>query len=129
MNESIVDSLKFDDAGLLPAVIQHVDTNMVLMVGFMNREAVEYTLNEGKVCFWTRSRKKLWIKGETSGMFLKTRAVRVNCENNTLLVLAEPIGPTCHTGHESCFYREANGAGWTEIAPIVTPPEVLYSQK
>lgn len=127
-----IDILRFDENGLVPAVVQDARTKDVLMLGFMNKGALLRTVNEGKVCFWSRSRQKFWLKGETSGMFLLTRAVRVNCENNSLLVLAEPIGPTCHTGHESCYYREADASaadGWREIAPVVTPPGELYAKK
>lgn len=127
-----IDTIRFDENGLVPAVVQDVSTRDVLMLGFMNKGALLRTVSEGKVCFWSRSRQKFWLKGETSGMFLLTRAVRVNCENNSLLVLAEPIGPTCHTGHESCYYREADpdkAGGWREIAPVVTPPSALYAKK
>lgn len=124
-----IDTLRFDENGLVPAVVQHAETKNVLMLGFMNRDAVLQTVNEGRVCFWSRSRQTLWRKGETSGMFLQTRAVRVNCENNSLLILADPIGPTCHTGHESCYFREAEDGGWREIAPVVTPPGELYAKK
>ena len=122
-----IKTIRFDENGLVPAVVQDAATREVLMLGFMNRDALLRTVNEGKVCFWSRSRQKLWLKGETSGMFLLTRGVRVNCENNSLLVLAEPVGPTCHTGHESCYYREAHGDGWREIAPVVTLPQELYA--
>ena len=105
------------------------ETKDVLMLGFMNRDSLLRTVNQGKVCFWSRSRQKFWLKGETSGMFLLARSVRVNCENNSLLVLAEPIGPTCHTGHESCYYREAQDTDWQDIAPIITAPEELYAKK
>lgn len=122
-----IDDLKFDDNGLVPAIVQDVHSKTVLMLGFMNRDAVVKTVADGKVCFWSRSRGKFWIKGETSGMFLHTRSVRVNCENNSLLVLAEPTGPTCHTGHESCYYREGDESGWREIAPVLTDPARLYA--
>ena len=124
-----IDDIRFDENGLVPAVVQDVDSKDVLMLGFMNRDAVLRTVREGRVCFWSRSRQKFWVKGETSGMFLQTRAVRVNCENNSLLVLAEPIGPTCHTGHESCYFREAEAGDWREIASVVTPPEALYKKQ
>jgi phosphoribosyl-AMP cyclohydrolase len=129
MSSFPVETLRFDENGLIPAIVQHVDTNEVLMLGFMNREALLRTVNEGNVCFWSRSRQKFWLKGETSGMFLKTKAVRVNCEHNSLLVLAEPIGPTCHTGHESCYYREAQDGEWQEIAPVLVSAEQLYGKK
>ncbi len=125
----MIELLKFDENGLIPAVVQDAETKEVLMMGFMNRDAVLKTHHDGKVCFWSRSRQKFWIKGETSGMFLKTRAIRVNCEQNSLLILAEPSGPTCHTGHESCYFRETDGTTWTEIAPVLTDPSVLYAKK
>ncbi len=129
MIEFPIDTIRFDENGLVPAVVQDATTREVLMLGFMNRAALLRTAQEGKVCFWSRSRQKFWLKGETSGMFLMTRAIRVNCENNSLLVLAEPVGPTCHTGHESCYYREADSGEWREIAPVVTPAEELYARK
>ena len=129
MTDFPIDTIRFDENGLVPAIVQDVHTQAVLMLGFMNRDSLLRTVREGKVCFWSRSRQKFWLKGETSGMFLQTRAVRVNCENNSLLVLAEPIGPTCHTGHESCYYSEADGDAWREVAPVVTPPEELYARK
>ena len=126
-----IDSICFDSEGLIPAIVQHIDTKEVLMLGFMNRDALLRTVTEGNVCFWSRSRQKFWLKGETSGMFLRTRAVRINCESNSLLILAEPVGPTCHTGHESCYYREADTEspdGWREVMPVITPPENLYKK-
>jgi phosphoribosyl-AMP cyclohydrolase / phosphoribosyl-ATP pyrophosphohydrolase len=128
-----IETLKFDDNGLIPAIVQDVNNQTVLMLGFMNHDSLLRTVSEGKVCFWSRSRQKFWLKGETSGMFLLVRSIRVNCENNSLLILAEPIGPTCHTGHESCYYREAQESGdvgeWAEIAPVLTDPEALYGKK
>ena len=124
-----IDTLRFDDTGLVPAIVQDVNNQAVLMLGFMNRDSLLRTVNEGKVCFWSRSRQTFWLKGETSGMFLLVRSIRVNCELNSLLILAEPLGPTCHTGHESCYFREAQDAGWAEIAPVLTDPEALYGKK
>jgi phosphoribosyl-AMP cyclohydrolase / phosphoribosyl-ATP pyrophosphohydrolase len=128
-----IDQLKFDENGLVPAIVQDANNQTVLMLGFMNRDALLRTVTEGKVCFWSRSRQKFWLKGETSGMFLQVRSIRVNCELNSLLILADPIGPTCHTGHESCYFREAQENGengeWAEIAPVLTDPEALYGKK
>lgn len=92
--------------GLLPAVVQHHQTGDVLMVGFMNREAWEATLRKGLVTFWSRERQVLWTKGETSGNVLKVERIFVDCDADTLLIAAEPVGPTCHTGNPSCFYQE-----------------------
>ena len=130
MTDFPTNTLRFDENGLIPAIVQDAATREVLMLGFMNRDALLRTVREGKVCFWSRSRQKFWLKGETSGMYLWTRAVRVNCENNSLLVLAEPVGPTCHTGHASCYYRAADpdaAGGWREIAPVITPSDALYA--
>jgi phosphoribosyl-AMP cyclohydrolase len=126
MSRFPLDTIRFDEQGLVPAIVQDAQTREVLMLGFMNRDALVRTLEEGKVCFWSRSRQKFWLKGETSGVYLLIRAVRINCEQNSLLVLAEPTGPTCHTGHESCYYRQIGEAGWEEIAPVVIPPDELY---
>ena len=97
--------LKFDDRGLIPAIIQNADTGKVLMLGYINEESLRITLKTGKVCFYSRSRQKLWQKGETSGNHLNVRSVYIDCDEDTLLIKVDPIGPTCHTGAESCFYR------------------------
>lgn len=89
--------------GLVPAIVQDAETLQVLMLGFMNKEALEKTLSEGKVTFFSRSKNRLWQKGETSGNFLKVVEIKVDCDNDSLLILARPEGPTCHTGTESCF--------------------------
>lgn len=102
----IVDDLfKFDQNGLLCAVIQHVETGQVLMVGYMNRESLDITLREQVACFWSRSRQKLWRKGETSGNVLHVKEIRIDCDGDALLLKCDPVGPTCHTNETSCFYR------------------------
>lgn len=97
---------KFDAAGLLTAVVVDATSGSVLVVAHMNAEALEATLATGKVHFWSRSRGKLWMKGETSGHVLEVEAILVDCDQDALLVRARPAGPTCHTGAPSCFYRE-----------------------
>jgi len=97
--------LKYDSRGLIPAIIQNADTGKVLMLGYINEESLKITLKTGKVCFYSRSRKRLWQKGETSGNYLKVRAILKDCDADTLLIKVDPAGPTCHTGEESCFYR------------------------
>jgi phosphoribosyl-ATP pyrophosphohydrolase/phosphoribosyl-AMP cyclohydrolase len=100
-------ALDFDKMnGLLPAVVQHHETGEVLMVGFMNREAWDVTLRKGLVTFWSRDRKTLWTKGETSGNVLRLKAARTDCDRDTLLLAVEPAGPVCHTGSPSCFFEE-----------------------
>ena len=95
--------LSFDAAGLIPAIIQHADTREVLMLGYMNQQAVDATLSTGRVTFWSRSRNQIWVKGETSGNYLTVVSVSADCDYDTLLIRANPNGPTCHTGSNSCF--------------------------
>jgi len=100
-------SLNFEKLnGLLPAVVQHHQTGQVLMVGFMNREAWQMTLAKGQVTFWSRERRALWTKGETSGNVLTVKRIYADCDADTILIAADPAGPTCHTGSQSCFFQE-----------------------
>lgn len=91
--------------GLIPAIVQDSKTLEVLMLGFMNEEALEKSIKTGKVTFWSRSREKLWTKGETSGNFLSLESIYIDCDNDTILIKAAPNGPICHTGNRSCFFR------------------------
>ena len=97
--------LQFDERGLIPAVVQDIHTHQVLMVAYMNEEALRRTLETGEAHFWSRSRGELWHKGATSGNIQKVVEIRVDCDADTLLLLVEPAGPACHTGNTSCFYR------------------------
>ena len=98
--------LLFQKSDLIPVIIQEEGTGVVLMLGFTNREAVELTLATGTAWFWSRSRQKLWNKGEGSGHFLHVKRVVTDCDTDTLLYVCRPDGPTCHTGEKSCFFRE-----------------------
>ena len=102
--------LKFDSKGLIPAIIQNAKTGKVLMLGYINEESLKITIETGKVCFYSRSRKKLWQKGETSGNYLNVREILKDCDEDALLIRVDPVGPTCHTGNESCFYRDLKSA-------------------
>ncbi len=106
----IPDNLKYDDRGLIPAVIQDCQNNEVLMVAYMNAESLQITVQSGYTCFWSRSRKKLWKKGETSGHVQRVREILYDCDQDTLLVKVEQTGPACHTGERSCFYRSFSSA-------------------
>ncbi len=99
-------NIKFDEKGLIPAVIQDAATGEVLMLGYMNEESLRRTMKSKEVWFYSRSRQELWHKGETSGNVIKVKNIKYNCENNSLLVTAIPTGPVCHTGNKTCFYRE-----------------------
>lgn len=112
----------FDAAGLLTAVVVDAQSQAVLVVAHMNQEALEATLATGNVTFWSRSRKKLWMKGETSGHVLKVAEVLVDCDQDALVIRAHPAGPTCHTGAASCFYRRVEqGADGAITLVKVTP--------
>ena len=97
--------LKFDDKGLMPAIVQDADTSEVLMLGYMNEEALRRTLSGDEVWFYSRSRQELWHKGETSGNRIKVCSVWKDCDSDTILVLARPTGPVCHTGNKTCFFE------------------------
>jgi phosphoribosyl-AMP cyclohydrolase len=97
--------LTFDDRGLIPAVVQDVESGEVLMVAWMNRESLDRTLAEGRTWFWSRSRQELWAKGETSGNVQHVQEIRADCDGDTLLVLVHQDGVACHTGNRSCFFR------------------------
>ncbi|MDO8426163.1 MAG: bifunctional phosphoribosyl-AMP cyclohydrolase/phosphoribosyl-ATP diphosphatase HisIE [Deltaproteobacteria bacterium] len=102
--------IKFDDKGLVPAIAQDVNTSEVLMMAFMNMEALDKTISTGKAHYFSRSRNKLWLKGETSGNFQDVKAIYYDCDADTILLMVEPKGPACHTGQRSCFYRKLAGA-------------------
>jgi phosphoribosyl-ATP pyrophosphohydrolase/phosphoribosyl-AMP cyclohydrolase len=104
-----IEGLRFDGQGLTPAVVQDSDSGQVLMVAYMNRESLERTLATGEVHFWSRSRKTIWRKGETSGNVLRLRSLVADCDFDCLLIRAEPAGPACHTGARSCFFETLAG--------------------
>ncbi len=105
----MIDLIRFDEKGLVPAIIQDVNTNEVLMLAYMNRESLEKTLATGNTWFYSRSRRQLWMKGETSGHVQQVKDIRFDCDADTLLIKVEQTGAACHTGHYSCFYRNQQG--------------------
>lgn len=127
----------FDDAGLVPAVVQDDASGTVLMVGYMNQESLQRTLDDSLVTFWSRSRRELWQKGATSGNLLRLVAIAADCDGDALLVTARPDGPTCHTGEPSCFGRTTDRQGfaqlerlWEVIADrVVALPDGSYTAK
>jgi len=104
MNE-LVNEIKYDANGLIPAIVQDAETKDVLMMAYMNAESLRLTLEKGETVFWSRSRGELWHKGVTSGNIQRVVEVRVDCDADTLLVFVKPAGPACHTGNQTCFYR------------------------
>ena len=103
--------LNFDDSGLIPTIIQDAETDEVLMLGYMNAESLRKTLETDQVWFYSRSRQELWHKGATSGNYINVRSIQKDCDSDTLLIKAVPVGPVCHTGNRSCFYRELEENG------------------
>jgi phosphoribosyl-AMP cyclohydrolase len=116
--------------GLITAVVQDHGTGRVLMVGFMNEEAFRKTVETGYVTFFSRSRNKLWLKGETSGHYLVAKEISTDCDRDSLLIKAEALGPgVCHDGYQSCFYRRLDGDRWVESEPRAYDPAAVYGGK
>ena len=111
INEEIISQIRFDNRGLVPAIIQDEKSRQVLMLGYMNEESLRLTLETGRTWFFSRSRQKLWNKGESSGHFQNVRKISYDCDCDTILVVAEQIGAACHTGNFSCFYRDFEPEG------------------
>ena len=107
--------LKFDDKGLIPAIVQDDRNDEVLMLAYMNEESLKRTMSSGDVWFYSRSRQELWHKGETSGNFLKLRSIIKDCDSDTLLVKAVPMGPVCHTGNRTCFFQQLESQDMREV--------------
>lgn len=121
-----LEAVTFDANGLVPAIAQQHDSGEVLMMAWMNREAVEETLATGRVCYFSRSRSRLWRKGETSGQVQVLVELRVDCDGDTLLALVHQNGVACHTGRHNCFFRAIREGELAEIAPVLMDPEALY---
>lgn len=113
--DELLDSLKYDANGLIPAVVQDNANGDVLMVAYMNREAMRRTLESGRTCFWSRSRQEYWVKGETSGNIQLVKSVYIDCDRDCVLVKVEQKGPACHENYRSCFFREVDSNGAVKI--------------
>ena len=123
---AMLSAIRFDANGLVPAIAQQHDTGEVLMLAWMNRDAVAETFATGRVCYYSRSRARLWRKGETSGQAQRLVELRVDCDGDALLLLVEQTGVACHTGRRSCFFRAARDGGLREIMAPEVSPEALY---
>ncbi len=119
-------AVRFNDNGLVPAIAQAAGTGEILMMAWMNAEAVAETLTTGRVCYYSRSRKGLWRKGETSGQVQHLRELLVDCDGDTILLIVEQEGVACHTGRRSCFYRAFRDGAWIEVSGVETDPAILY---
>ena len=126
--KSPLDEIKWNDAGLLPAIAQDTVTGVVLMVAWMNRDALRETLATNRAVYFSRSRQKLWRKGEESGNHQLVKQIRLDCDGDTLLLSVEQKGGiACHTGRNSCFYRVYNGEQWQDLDPVLKDPAEIYS--
>ena len=112
---SLFNEIKFNEAGLVPAVVQDADSGRVLMMAWMNEEAIRQTVNTGFAHYYSRSRNKQWKKGESSGHVQEVLEMFLDCDGDTILLIVEQTGPACHTNRESCFYRQRNGDDWNII--------------
>ena len=122
-----LDTVRWADNGLVPAIAQDAATHRVLMVAWMNREALARTFETGEAHYWSRSRGKLWHKGEESGHVQKVKAVRLDCDEDVVLLEVEQIGGiACHTGRESCFFRRLDNGDWVSTDPVVKDPQEIY---
>lgn len=126
--ENITENLKWDAHGLIPVVVQDERTRDVVMVAYMNAEALEQTLKTRRAHYYSRSRKKLWLKGETSGHFQAVKSLFLDCDGDTILLVIDQKVAACHTGYWSCFYREWKN-GWKEVGEKVFDEEAVYSDK
>ncbi len=128
---SLCDQVKFDAQGLVPAIIQEAKTRRVLMMAWMNRASLEKTVASGKTHFWSRSRQKFWMKGESSGHTQTVKDIALDCDGDTLLIQVEQVGAACHEGYQSCFFRSA-GQGAAELRitePQLLRPDQIYGKK
>jgi phosphoribosyl-AMP cyclohydrolase len=122
----VLNTLRFNEDGLIPAIAQQHDSGEVLMMAWMNRTALEETVQTGRVCYWSRSRGKLWRKGESSGQVQHLVEMRIDCDGDTLLLQVNQTGPACHTGRRSCFYLALHGHRVEVISQPLIDPEQLY---
>lgn len=125
MNDFVA-SLQFDAEGLIPAIAQQHDTGEVLMLAWMSREALEETLATGRVCYWSRSRRSLWRKGEKSGHWQRLVELRIDCDKDALLLKVDQQGVACHTGRRTCFFHRAEAGRIEAVEPVLIDPATLY---
>jgi phosphoribosyl-AMP cyclohydrolase len=129
MSDTYLDQIQWTSDGLMPAIAQDHQTGEVLMVAWMNRESLALTVAEQRAVYWSRSRQKLWRKGEESGNVQQIKDIRLDCDSDVLMLQVEQIGGiACHTGRRSCFYRSLKDGEWQTVAPVITDPEQLYGK-
>ena len=125
----LIQDIVFDQAGLVPVIAQQYDSGEILMVAWMNRDAVVESVTSGHMCYWSRSRRALWRKGETSGQVQRLVELRLDCDGDALLARVDQLGVACHTGRRSCFFRTATSGGWQVTSEPEIDPKTLYPDK
>ena len=129
MNEAWLNKVNWSDDGLVPAIAQDANTGRVLMVAWMDRDALKLTRQNSEAVYWSRSRKKLWHKGEESGHVQKVKEIRLDCDGDVVLLLVEQQGGiACHTGRESCFFSRLENGRWVEVDPVLKDPDEIYKK-
>ena len=129
MTEAWLDEIRWTDDGLVAAIAQDAESGTILMFAWMNRESLALTLNEGYAVYWSRSRNKLWRKGEESGHRQKVSGIFLDCDEDVILLMVEQIGGiACHTGRESCFYRQLLDGKWLTVSPVLKDPKTIYKK-
>ncbi len=129
MNEDWLDEIKWTVDGLVPAIAQDAEDGTVLMVAWMNREALELTARNGRAVYWSRSRKKLWHKGEESGHEQVVKEIRLDCDSDVVMLQVEQRGGiACHTGRRSCFFQRLEGDHWVSVEPVLKDPDAIYNK-
>ena len=124
-----LDALKWDKDGMIPAIAQDAETGRVLMFAYMNRESLQETVAGGNAVYWSRSRGRLWRKGEESGHYQKVQTIRTDCDSDVLLLaIAQEGGIACHTGRQSCFFNELQGERWAPVDPVLKDPKEIYAK-
>ena len=122
-----LDEIKWTDDGLVPVIAQDHKTSEILMFAWMNRESLELTVKENRAIYWSRSRNKLWRKGEESGNVQQLRDIRLDCDNDVILIKVEQLGGiACHTGRRNCFYKQLQDGQWVEVEPVIKDPKEIY---
>ncbi len=129
MKNSWLNEIKWDKDGLVPAIAQQTGSGKVLMMAWMNREALELTVQENRAIYWSRSRNQLWRKGEESGHVQTLKSIHLDCDNDVILLEVEQLGGiACHTGRHNCFYKELKDGQWATVEPVIKDPNTIYKK-
>jgi phosphoribosyl-AMP cyclohydrolase len=128
MNQQWLEKIAWNQEGLVPVIAQEASTSQILMLAWMNREALQLTVQQQRAVYWSRSRQKLWFKGEESGHVQKILDIRLDCDNDVILLVVEQLGGiACHTGRHHCFFQQLQNEQWVTVEPVLKDPQIIYS--